>query len=433
MKKLLLSIPTVAMLFSSTLMSADVTASGTYPAFKFSSTNFDGGTYDGEEWRLFTYISNDGATNQFRLVDALNTYTYPIEIKSSANNEYSFKVNSSGDVNLANGSVFIDRSANRMGIGTVSPTASLEIAGGTSGNDGDIIMKRGTKSWEFDHNGDWLNFWGTNMVATLNGTAPAYSFYMIANGNIGMGTFSPSAKLDVRGNIKATWSGSNTVNDGVKVLTQLSANNSASGKVSDAGFRLENTKEGFQWDFRTLETAQGFTATKVGTHGPEFRVDNTTSDYHNAKVSMGGVVVFENGQLQTPSSRVLKTNIKPLDTKAAIEAFHQLQPVSYAYKAHKEEPVVGFIAEDVPELVATKTRTGIDSTEIVAVLTKVVQEQDRSLKETRAELKKAQEKIAQLEKMQKRLAKVESLLTNLALDTSTSNSKKEKLSLQTEQ
>jgi len=159
-------------------------------------------------------------------------------------------------------------------------------------------------------------------------------------------------------------------------------------------------------------------------------VDNSSSDYHNAKVSMGGVVVFENGQLQTPSSRVLKTNIKPLDTKAAIEAFHQLQPVSYAYKAHKEEPVVGFIAEDVPELVATKTRTGIDSTEIVAVLTKVVQEQEKKLSEqvqilkTQAKmLKELRSKQSELITLKKRLSILESLLTNLALDTSNINKK----------
>ena len=63
--------------------------------------------------------------------------------------------------------------------------------------------------------------------------------------------------------------------------------------------------------------------------------------------------------------------------------------------------------------------------DMVAVLTKVVQEQDKALAETKAELKKAQEKIAKLETMQKRLSKVESLLTNLALDTS--KSKKEEV------
>jgi len=51
---------------------------------------------------------------------------------------------------------------------------------------------------------------------------------------------------------------------------------------------------------------------------------------------------------------------------------------------------VGFIAEDVPEMVATEDRKGIESMDIAAVLTKVVQEQQRMLKEL-------QDKIVSLE------------------------------------
>ena len=88
---------------------------------------------------------------------------------------------------------------------------------------------------------------------------------------------------------------------------------------------------------------------------------------------------------------------------------------------------MGFIAEDVPELVAINSRDGLSAMDMVAVLTKVMQAQDKTLNETKEELKKAQEKIAKLEAMQKRLAKVESLLTNLALNTD--EKKKEKISL----
>jgi hypothetical protein len=42
---------------------------------------------------------------------------------------------------------------------------------------------------------------------------------------------------------------------------------------------------------------------------------------------------------------------------------------------------VGFIAEDVPELVATSDWKGLESMDIVAVLTKVVQEQQKAMQE----------------------------------------------------
>ncbi len=42
---------------------------------------------------------------------------------------------------------------------------------------------------------------------------------------------------------------------------------------------------------------------------------------------------------------------------------------------------MGFIAEDVPELVATNDRKGLSSMDIVAVLTKVLQEQQKTISE----------------------------------------------------
>jgi len=56
----------------------------------------------------------------------------------------------------------------------------------------------------------------------------------------------------------------------------LQANNSASGVTSDVGCSLRNDKEGFQWNFRTSEVSQGFAATKQGTGGGEFVINNPT-------------------------------------------------------------------------------------------------------------------------------------------------------------
>ena len=88
------------------------------------------------------------------------------------------------------------------------------------------------------------------------------------------------------------------------------------------------------------------------------------------------------------SSREYKDNIRDLTREEALRAFNGLNPVAFTYKAAGGEQHIGFIAEDVPELVATKDRKGLSPMDIVAVLTKVVQEQQESLKElkTRNEL-----------------------------------------------
>ena len=50
-------------------------------------------------------------------------------------------------------------------------------------------------------------------------------------------------------------------------------------------------------------------------------------------------------------------------------ALAQLEPVQFNYRSDDSETYVGFIAEDVPELVANKDRSSLSPMDIVAVLT----------------------------------------------------------------
>jgi hypothetical protein len=70
-----------------------------------------------------------------------------------------------------------------------------------------------------------------------------------------------------------------------------------------------------------------------------------------------------------------------LKVEEAMKTLQGLQSVTFSYKVSPEENHVGFVAEDVPDLVATKDRKGLSPMDIVAVLTKVVQEQHRTINE----------------------------------------------------
>jgi hypothetical protein len=129
----------------------------------------------------------------------------------------------------------------------------------------------------------------------------------------------------------------------------------------------------------TIDTA-GFIG--VGTTNPGFPIEVATAN--NARLETTGNWV-------NPSSRQLKENIKTLTSEEAINTLNELNPVKYNYKVDKEEGYVGFIAEDVPGLVAVKDRKGLVTMDVVAVLTKVVQEQQSAI----SDLNK---KIAELEK-----------------------------------
>jgi len=91
------------------------------------------------------------------------------------------------------------------------------------------------------------------------------------------------------------------------------------------------------------------------------------------------------------SSREYKKEIKGLTSAEAMDTLKGLNPVKFSYKASSDERHVGFIAEDVPKLVATKDRKGMSPMDVVAVLTKVVQEQQKTI----ADLSR---KVAALEK-----------------------------------
>jgi hypothetical protein len=87
------------------------------------------------------------------------------------------------------------------------------------------------------------------------------------------------------------------------------------------------------------------------------------------------------------SSRTVKQDIEPITLEQARNTVRALQPVGYRYKNEPDEGYVGFIAEDVPELVATNDRKSLSPMDITAVLTKVVQDQERSLENQRDELR----------------------------------------------
>lgn len=92
-----------------------------------------------------------------------------------------------------------------------------------------------------------------------------------------------------------------------------------------------------------------------------------------------GALCTAGGHWADASSREYKQDIEELSTEAAAAALLQLNPVTYSYKAAPAEHHVGFIAEDVPDLVAATDRKSLSPMDVVAVLTKVIQEQEKRL------------------------------------------------------
>ncbi|MBL8252585.1 MAG: tail fiber domain-containing protein [Candidatus Competibacter sp.] len=93
----------------------------------------------------------------------------------------------------------------------------------------------------------------------------------------------------------------------------------------------------------------------------------------------GNGLIAGTNSAKPPSSRELKDQIHDLSAAEATDALAGLQPVHFQYKTEPGADYLGFIAEDVPDAVATQDRKGLSSMDLVAVLTKVVQGQQRAL------------------------------------------------------
>ncbi|WP_415407449.1 tail fiber domain-containing protein [Sulfurovum sp. CS9] len=312
------------------------------------------------------------------------------------------------------------------------------------------LLRMDDTTVDYDFLGFWANGYQKWMISMNLSSNTENSIQVASNGDmglvdstiiidkstqsVGIAKFPQLAYFDVYGDIAAGGTYNTPAGDGLTSLLTLHVRNVATGVGSDAGFALVNERTSKQWNFRTNDEGNSFNATRQGTGGSEFTITNATTNVSGTELYLGNGAKNIGGVWINASSRALKENIKPLSTKEALTAFSKLQPVTYNYKTDKSEKVVGFIAEDVPELVSINSRDGLSSMDMVAVLTKVVAETRAELKAkderiaAMEEIQKTQnEKIAKLETMQKRVAQLESILTNLALDTS--NIKKEKVSL----
>ena len=91
-----------------------------------------------------------------------------------------------------------------------------------------------------------------------------------------------------------------------------------------------------------------------------------------------GAYVSAGGVWTNASSRTLKAQIAALSGRRARDVVLRLQPVTFV-KAEPTQTHVGFIAEDVPELVAMADRRSLSAMDLVAVVTKVVQDQQAAI------------------------------------------------------
>jgi len=289
-----------------------------------------------------------------------------------------------------------------VGIGTTTPSHPLHILGNgqqelmrivNSNVNGNAfyVASNDAVNWSFGVSGGTQdNFHvrrGTDVRLAINDW-----------GAVGIGTTAPDAKLHLESPSATSWAST----------IKFTAPNSPA-HADETDFRILHYiyPTGNQLEFRS-ELADG-NARKL----------SILALNHNGNVGIGtgaplyplhmgsGAHVTAGGVWTNASSRELKQNIQTLGSEQAISALLGLRPVTYNYKADTEESHVGFIAEDVPELVAMNGRKSLSSMDVVGVLTKVVQVQQDDLKEKDREIKALRK---ELESQRKSIREIKAML-----------------------
>jgi hypothetical protein len=304
-------------------------------------------------------------------------------------------------------SIFVD-STGRIGFRQSTPVLDLHVAtSNTPAMRLEQTSAGGFTAQTWDIGANEANFFvrdvtgGSRLSFRIRPGAPTSSIDIAASGSVGVGTASPEAKLHVFGTSTTdTFVGIGEDPDG-STGTQSSLNigysGASFGRASgffnvrpDSNATAPNPSLRFATGntVRMLIDNEGFIG--LGDTASAGTNPTTPIQYTNGAVTARLTTA---GVWQDNSSRKAKENIHSLTATAAFQALDALEPVEYNYKVLPNDPKVGFIAEDVPDLVAAPERDGLSALDIVAVVTRVVKEQQKTIDELNA-------RIADLEKQQ---------------------------------
>jgi hypothetical protein len=310
-------------------------------------------SFPNNDWRITCNDTTDGGGAYFALQDVSGGLT-PFTIEAGA------KTNS----------LYVDDDG-QVGIGTSGPVFELHIKEGDTPS---VRLHQSTAyGWPeqiWDVGGNETSFFirdGTHAARLpfrIEPETPTSTLCLKSNGYVGVGTWSPGYPLELE----------TTGENATFVCERTSGVTCYINATSDYG------------NFGTTTSHP----VRLVANGTWQMAVNSSCD-----ISMRDGGGYD-GSWNDASSREYKENIKNLTVDEAMEAFAELNPVKFNYKTHKEEERLGFIAEDVPEIVAMKERKNLSSMDIVAVLTKVVQEQQKIVEaqqETISQLKKEIEAI----------------------------------------
>jgi hypothetical protein len=374
-----------------------------------NSLIFDNGTNVGIGNTNTTYNLDVSGTGRFTglltgyrgtFTGADGDYVFFINGGATAGSSYGLRINAGGNSsdyairtkNAAQTSdLFVVRGDGNVGIGTSSPKGRFDVfrAAGDSGTAA-IVISSGespSRNWSLNTDvvtdGDFAICVSTTTGGTPSPSAANTKFYLTKGGNVGIGNSNDTYKLEVTANA-ATWAtriyNASSTGSGLVVVTNNITTSFAFGVYNGSNYVFYARNDGY--------------------------VNVGTTTYNNATTGRTCVIESSGFLGYLVSTRESKANIKSIKN---VDFINQLNPVQFNYRKKDNETNeytdelydninYGFIADEVEkvnkELVFYNENdgklAGVEYNNMIAILTKAVQEQQAlitSLQEQINELK----------------------------------------------
>jgi hypothetical protein len=286
------------------------------------------------------------------------------------------------EAGAATNSIFVD-STGRVGFRTSTPVLDLHVTtSNTPAHRLEQTNAGGFTAQTWDIAGNEANFFvrdvtnASRLPFRIRPGAPTSSIDISADGDVGMRTGSPAINLDVRSGAATTASVLGASNsDNTSYLSVFSGRD-----VNDPALIFPSAKN-LRFGFGDYPGAVAFTERMRITTAGALQVTQLPN-------CANGIITNASGTMScSPSSRLFKTVTGDLPSDVALANVMALKPQVGAYKDTPDVPEHWFIAEEVaaidPALVGLhdgKPYT-VKTTNVVADLVAVVQQQQREIEE----------------------------------------------------
>ena len=352
---------------------------------QFDDTSTSAG-FPNNNWQIRANDSGSGGTNFLGFVDQgatgnseTGTIVFAVNSGASAN---SLRVGSNSKVGLRTATPVLDMHANT----TDTPAIRLE-----QNNTGGFTAQ----TW--DVAGNEANFFvrdvtgGSRLPLRIRPGAPTSSIDIAASGAVGVGTASPSTRMDIRSVDTATAAMGNVANsDGSRFLTFYSGRSDNNGAAliwdSNQPFRIGNGDIAGAVSF--TEFARFTTAGRLG-------IGTTAPD---SLLTVNGTASKPGGGSWNSFSDVRLKNIRG-KFNTGLNAVMQLQPLRYQYRPDNAMGLnstgehIGFSAQEVQKVIpqaVTQSESGylmVNNDPILWTMLNAIKEQQKEIVELKKEIR----------------------------------------------